>query len=277
MNTKMTFISNKYTNWYYSIINSAKVRIISGYSESHHIIPKSLGGSNLQDNLVKLTAREHFICHRLLTHMTTGDNRKKMLYALGRFIQCNSIQERRFTARQYEIIRKAISEARTGNKHSAETKQKISKKRKGKFPWNKGLTGIVHSEESNIKRSNTLRGKTLEDKVGEIRAQEIKLKISQSKIGKPSGMTGKTHSRKGTHGLWKMSDESRKKISVARTGMKFSENHINNLTEANIINGLKRRGIPHRKTTCTFCGKVGSLSGMKRYHFTNCKDKTHEN
>jgi hypothetical protein len=37
------------------------------YYESHHIIPKSLGGDNDKSNLVLLTAREHFVAHRLLT------------------------------------------------------------------------------------------------------------------------------------------------------------------------------------------------------------------
>ena len=38
----------------------------TGRLEVHHIVPKCLGGSNKKENLVELTAREHFICHRLL-------------------------------------------------------------------------------------------------------------------------------------------------------------------------------------------------------------------
>lgn len=33
------------------------------YYEKHHIIPKSLGGTNKKDNLVKLTPKEHFLAH----------------------------------------------------------------------------------------------------------------------------------------------------------------------------------------------------------------------
>lgn len=38
------------------------------YCELHHIIPKSINNSlkNDKTNLVYLTAREHYICHRLL-------------------------------------------------------------------------------------------------------------------------------------------------------------------------------------------------------------------
>mgnify|MGYP003339642708 CR=1 FL=1 len=66
----MVFINNKYTSIYYKIIDNAIYRNFKtkkeainalGYVERHHIIPKSLGGSNLKDNLVFLTGREHFI------------------------------------------------------------------------------------------------------------------------------------------------------------------------------------------------------------------------
>lgn len=57
------FLINKYTKWYFNIIESAQRQEMDGYTEKHHIIPKSLGGSNDKTNIVKLTAREHFICH----------------------------------------------------------------------------------------------------------------------------------------------------------------------------------------------------------------------
>lgn len=60
--------NNKYKKWYNNIItNRLKNPILSEYTESHHIVPKSLGGNDEIDNLVELTAREHYICHLLLT------------------------------------------------------------------------------------------------------------------------------------------------------------------------------------------------------------------
>ena len=56
---------NKYENWYNAITTKAKLRTIDGYKERHHIIPRSLGGPDTKENLVDLTAREHFICHLL--------------------------------------------------------------------------------------------------------------------------------------------------------------------------------------------------------------------
>ena len=78
------YLQNKYTRWYYSIIDRAQSRTLSGYKERHHIIPRSLGGSNQKNNIVNLTGREHFICHWLLTKMTIDQHRQKMIYALRR-------------------------------------------------------------------------------------------------------------------------------------------------------------------------------------------------
>ena len=43
------------------------------YYENHHILPKCLNGDNKKENLVLLTAREHYICHKLLTYIYKGN------------------------------------------------------------------------------------------------------------------------------------------------------------------------------------------------------------
>jgi len=80
----MIFIANRYTRIYFSIIENARKRVLSKnqYKETHHIIPRSMGGDNSSDNLVDLTAREHFVCHKLLVRMTEGESRGKMAFAL---------------------------------------------------------------------------------------------------------------------------------------------------------------------------------------------------
>jgi len=79
----MIFIDNKYTKTYYAIINRAKDRTLEGYSENHHIVPKSMGG----EETVKLTAREHYICHLLLCKMTEGVNKQKAYNSMMWFRQ----------------------------------------------------------------------------------------------------------------------------------------------------------------------------------------------
>jgi len=166
------FQLNKYTTTYYNIIYIAQSRPISTdtYTENHHIISKSLGGSNLSDNLVRLTAREHFICHLLLIKMLTGNAKHKMAFALSRMLTSNKNHNRYFpSSRLYEFARKHRSAA-------------ISYAHKG----------IPESVESNIKRSIAQKGipkgpKTLEHKI----------KLSHAKKGIPSKNKGGTTCLKG--------------------------------------------------------------------------------
>ena len=42
------------------------------YKERHHITPKCLGGTNDEENLIDLYAREHYIAHKLLVQDNPG-------------------------------------------------------------------------------------------------------------------------------------------------------------------------------------------------------------
>lgn len=77
------FIENRYNAIYNSLIQRAKYRLVESntYCETHHVIPKSLGGDDSDTNLVKLTFKEHILAHHLLTKMVIGDSKKKMCYA----------------------------------------------------------------------------------------------------------------------------------------------------------------------------------------------------
>jgi len=73
--------------------------------ESHHILPKSLGGSNHKSNLVLLTPREHFLAHCFLVKMTSGSQKRSMTYALIRFLGKNINDQRyKINSRIYQNI-----------------------------------------------------------------------------------------------------------------------------------------------------------------------------
>ena len=139
----MLFINNKYTRIYYKIIERAKTRTISGYTENHHIIPKSLGGENNKYNLVKLTAREHFICHLLLTKMTGGEKRNKMISSVFYLTGRGKAKERNNTikvSRMYQILKeehsKNVSKQKKGCKQpprTEKTRKLLSKSKTGKL------------------------------------------------------------------------------------------------------------------------------------------------
>jgi len=97
------FLDNKYTKIYHQLIEKALEREPDNlYYEKHHILPKSLGGSDDSNNLVSLLPREHYVAHHLLTKMVEGDDKCKMTFALHTFFHFNKYRRLNFTARQYE-------------------------------------------------------------------------------------------------------------------------------------------------------------------------------
>lgn len=55
-----------YQRHYNLLIEKARNRVSDVYAETHHIIPRCIGGGDTADNLVKLTPEEHFVAHQIL-------------------------------------------------------------------------------------------------------------------------------------------------------------------------------------------------------------------
>ena len=222
------FIENKYKTVYDAIVTRAKLRSSEVEGEWHHIIPRSMGGSNEQENLVKLTYREHLIVHKLLIKFTEGANKRKMSLALHLMLSSNPSIDR--NSHQYQYARKMFIDARTGTTQSDECKRKIGEAHAGrKLPEstkaklsvaNKGRrAGIPISEEHKQKISNALLGhkkdadwvnkvnrnpekiaKTADAHRGMKRSEEAKEKMRVAKIGYVPWTTGKVWAHNPTTG-----------------------------------------------------------------------------
>lgn len=82
-----------------------------GYFEKHHILPKSLNGTNDETNLVKLTYKEHFIAHLLLTKIFLKDSvaHRKMVFALWRMM--HGKHKIKNSSKTYELTRQEFVDA----------------------------------------------------------------------------------------------------------------------------------------------------------------------
>ena len=130
-----------YLRIYNSLVERGKNRQLTGYTETHHIIPKCVGGTNDKYNLVKLTAREHFICHLLLCEIYPENAKLKFAFWRMCNVKDNEFQKRDYvvSSRLYQrvklIIIPIISEIRKGKpttlgyKHTDESKIKIKEMR----------------------------------------------------------------------------------------------------------------------------------------------------
>lgn len=185
------FLKNKYTKCYFSIISHAKNRVLlkDVYQEKHHIIPKSIGGNNTSENLVKLTAREHFICHMLLRKMTSGNDKRLMIFAANAICYVRRNTHLKVSSRTFDLLRKELAKSKTGIPRSKETRRKISESKKGrkmsestKIAISKGVKlersswSLEKKEEISNRLSKILRGKK--------RTEETKKKISNSSKGR---------------------------------------------------------------------------------------------
>jgi len=95
------------------------------YTEEHHKKPKCMGGKNEKQNYVYLTARKHFMAHKLLIKIYP-DNRN-LKFALHRMVFGNQSKMLNLNSRDYELARRMLSEARTGYKHTPESCDKIKR------------------------------------------------------------------------------------------------------------------------------------------------------
>ena len=206
--------------WHYDkLIETRKDRNLDSneYYESHHIIPTSMGGSNDKENLIKLTAREHFLAHWLLWRIHRNRQTSFAFYALCRFGKKRMSKWTNFTcsSRAYEEAK--ISKAIVG--HSIETRLKISKSKKGKPSSWKGKT---HSDESKKKMSEKRLGKPL--------SESTKSLIKTNNIGKHSHLFGNSNRKGHFH-----TEDTKSRISASRKGVKsgpFSEETKKNMSEA---------------------------------------------
>jgi hypothetical protein len=247
---------NKYEKWYKSITDSAKYRITEDYTEKHHILPKSLGGSDSVTNLVYLTAREHFICHWLLTKIySEGEEHWKMINAF-RMMRAENPKQKRYatkiTARVYYNLKEEYSILQSerykgtgngfyGKKHSEEVKNRISEANKG--------------DKNGSKRPETKK-KITESKIGKKRDSfddTWRLNLSKAASGENNGMYGKTHS-----------DETKQKQRERAIGRKQSDE--TKQKKADAIRGLKRE-----KKLCPHCNQLVAVNGYARWHGDNCR------
>lgn len=140
-------------------------RELDGYTETHHIIPRCMGGTNEPTNLVKLTYREHFITHWILYRL--HPNNKRLAYAFSA-MKMDKYGHKKTgwtpSSRQLEELKIAYIKARVGSKHSDETKVKMSDSLIKTFSVRGGSNlGRQFSDDTKQKMRTNKLGRTLSE------------------------------------------------------------------------------------------------------------------
>lgn len=179
-----------YRQIYEDLCERGRNRCLLFYKETHHILPRCMGGNDDPKNLVDLTPEEHYLAHQLLVKIYPEN--KKLAYALQAMCASSGNQIR--NNKMYGWVREAVNEARKNFKHSDETKKKMSLTRKGRVQtpeW------IQKRTDANIGRTGPNLGKKF--------SEEHRQKISKSHQGKV------------------ISEETRNKLRMANLGKKHTE------------------------------------------------------
>jgi hypothetical protein len=254
-------IENKYTKWYNLLIESRRHRVLdtSIYFEKHHVIPKSLGGSNSSNNLIKLLPKEHFIAHLLLSKMFEDNlSKRKMSYALWQMTYNGTGNRYKINnSRTFAYMRKNMSETHSGENHHMY----------GKVGKLNPRFGVKHTEE--VKKIIGEKSK-LKDY-----SEEYRKKLSDTSKERWSNPEYKERLSNKHKGRSK-SEEHKKNISIANKGKHTGRNEKlagENHYSKKIGFVSKKKGRKEEIVRCPHCVKSGGKTLMKRWHFDNCKNR----
>lgn len=236
------FLENKYTKIYYNIISNAKQReILPNQSERHHIIPKSIGGSDNGDNVVYLSLREHFVCHRLLTKMTTGVANTKMSLAI--FFMSNRMDFS--SSRTYDVIRReaiaAMKASWTDERRQAASEYMLNVYRTPELRAHRMELVNAYWTEDKRKQQREMHHHRFNDSEWYMKWKQAhsegmdnmsdEKREARRHVGETNGMWGKTHT-----------DEVKKKISEQNTGRLTGKSYdeIHGIAKANELKETRR-------------------------------------
>lgn len=232
-----------YQRIYASIIES-RINSKPDRYERHHIVPKSLGGTNQGYNLVCLTPREHYLCHKLLAKIHGG----KMWQALfvmshGKTTSARGVKVK---SRDYEAAKIRVAELQAENEALRDS-----------------MTGINNpSSDKDVYRFSHKDFGVIDCSRSELCARFELTAKGVSKI-----VTGTARSHKGWcwHGLSKDSCvTSHTKRQHKLSGRAVSSEHAES---------LKAAKAKEPKVTCPHCETTGKGGVMGRWHFDRCKLK----
>lgn len=186
----VTTHSQFYYQRYVKFIEFCKTSPKEGYTERHHIVPKSLGGEDNEQNLVRLTAREHFIAHWMLWKAYRNVQMAMAFNFMRQSPSSNS--ERYINSKTYKLLKEQISKVLSeslsgenhpfyGKRHSIKTKEKIAKT----------LTGVKRSRDSVEKQfASRARNNCKPPMLGKKHSDKFKTEHSKRMSGSNNPMFG---------------------------------------------------------------------------------------
>lgn len=226
--------SNHYLNKYIRFISSIN-NPNNSITENHHILPKSMGGSDHSSNLISLTPRQHYLAHWMLWKAYKNKEMTVAFFSMSN--RSNQYRKKDFVpnSRIYEKVRiDFLKEMSTS-----------SKKLWGDLDYREKHRITNSTEKTHQLRSNKAKELWKDPEYRE-------KMIASRKNAWAEGRVNRDHSKCGKKGSLNVS--KRLEVRLKNTG----DNHYS-----------RRAG--YVRPSCPHCGKVSTPSNIKRWHGENCK------
>lgn len=270
-----------YKQLYDKIINKYKKLNIKKdkTTETHHIIPRCIGGSDADDNLVVVPTRVHYILHLLLWKIKnySKEQHTKLTNALfcmskmpikygRRKIKINSKLYEYYSNERKRLMSERckkwhsvtpnihFTKGHLGHKHSEESRKKMSKKRKPSNKFGRKKKWFWAYNPVTKQNINIFEGQEIPFGFirGRIMSDAAKLKNRLKHLGK------------------KTSEESNIKRSTSLKKYFL----LNKKCKEQCSIRMKNLWTKIDYLICPYCNKKSkSHSAMKQFHFENCKYK----
>lgn len=142
-----------YRAHYAKLIERSQSRLIVGYFERHHIIPRCIGGSDDPENIAHLTPEEHYVAHQLLVKIHDGNS--KMIFAALAMTRGRPGNKRYgWLRRKFAVSMSAVWLGKTRAPFTDEHRQRIAASQIGRVRG-------PHSDDHKARLSSAHQGKTL--------------------------------------------------------------------------------------------------------------------
>ena len=216
-------MSSPQLNRYHKFIDRLRNQVVDGYCEKHHILPRSLGGSDDPSNIICLTVRQHYIAHWMLWKAYGGSMAVAFDYMSG-IKRYGS----RLPSRTVEALKDDVSKRISERPVSEETRKKQSQAKLGKKLTPEHIEkvrqtriGVKLSDQWKANVSAAKRGRG-NGRLGCAMSEQTKQRIGDAQRGALNHMTGRKHS-----------PETREKMRIAHMKRKQDQEYQRWLAEGN--------------------------------------------
>lgn len=228
-----------YRRHYERLIERARNRMLDGYVEVHHVLPKCMGGDDSPSNLVQLTAEEHYVAHQLLHKMhpevrglafaliamcgnAHGSRNNKVYGWIRRRVaeQVGHLSRSLWDDDEYRAKHAAaMQKLRESPEYQERMREAVSRRHKGRVKSRDEIEKFVRS-----KTGMKYRPMSAESRAN-MSAARHKVWEERRASGTDKLIAQKTRATRIANGSYHFTEEHRENIGKAGKGRKLSEEH----------------------------------------------------